>query len=105
MGSVPNSRRPGHHPTRHESPSRRQSVRKARGLIRIGRSGASFSTSLSRCESKATRTKGGTMWWGIGFGAFLYLFALLTLGFNTLRKGHGWMFFFGIFVPLFWLVG
>jgi hypothetical protein len=45
------------------------------------------------------------MWWGIGFGAFLYLFALLTLGFNTLRKGHGWMFFFGIFFPLLWLIG
>jgi hypothetical protein len=29
----------------------------------------------------------------------------LTLGFNTLRKGHGWMFFFGIFVPLFWIIG
>jgi len=45
------------------------------------------------------------MWWGIGFGGFLYLVALFTLGFNTLRKGHGWMFFFGIFVPLFWLIG
>ena len=46
------------------------------------------------------------MWWGIGFGGFfLYLLVLFTLGFTTLRHGHGWMFFFGIFFPLFWLVG
>ena len=30
---------------------------------------------------------------------------LFTIGLVTLRKGHGWMFFFGIFFPLFWLVG
>ena len=30
---------------------------------------------------------------------------LLTIGLVTLRNGHGWMFFFGIFFPLFWLVG
>ena len=30
---------------------------------------------------------------------------LLTLGLTTLRKGHGWMFFFGIFLPVFWLIG
>jgi hypothetical protein len=23
----------------------------------------------------------------------------------TLRKGHGWMFFFGIFFPVLWLIG
>ena len=46
------------------------------------------------------------MWWGIGFGgAFLYLILLFTLGLMTLRKGHGWMFFFGIFFPLLWLIG
>ena len=46
------------------------------------------------------------MWWGIGFGgAFLYLVLVFTLGMMTLRKGHGWMFFFGIFMPLFWLIG
>jgi hypothetical protein len=50
--------------------------------------------------------RGGIMWWGIGIGAFvLYLIVLFTLGFATLRKGHGWMFFFGIFFPLFWLIG
>ena len=46
------------------------------------------------------------MWWGMGFGiAFLYLVLLVTLGIITLRKGHGWMFFFGIFFPLFWIIG
>ena len=46
------------------------------------------------------------MWWGIGFGGlFLYLLVLFTLGLGTLRNGHGWMFFFGIFFPLFWLIG
>jgi hypothetical protein len=23
----------------------------------------------------------------------------------TLRKGHGFMFFFGIFLPIFWIIG
>jgi hypothetical protein len=46
------------------------------------------------------------MWWGIGIGVFLlYLVVLFTLGFTTLRNGHGWMFFFGIFLPLLWLFG
>ena len=45
------------------------------------------------------------MWWGIGFGALLYFVVLLTLGLRTLKRGHGWMFFFGIFLPVFWLVG
>ena len=44
------------------------------------------------------------MWWYIG-GGFLYLVLLLTLGLITLRKGHGWMFFLGIFFPLLWLIG
>jgi hypothetical protein len=34
-----------------------------------------------------------------------YVLVLLTLGLTTLRKGHGWMFLFGIFLPLFWLIG
>ena len=29
----------------------------------------------------------------------------LHLGLGTLRNGHGWMFFFGIFFPLLWLFG
>ena len=46
------------------------------------------------------------MWWGIGIGGgLLYLALLFTLGFMTLRNGHGWLFFFGIFIPLLWLVG
>ena len=45
------------------------------------------------------------MWWGIGFGGLVYLVVFFTLGLVTLKKGHGWMFFFGIFLPLFWLIG
>ena len=46
------------------------------------------------------------MLWAIGIGgAFLYLIVLFTLGLATLRNGHGWMFFFGIFFPLLWLMG
>jgi len=46
------------------------------------------------------------MWWGIGFGgAILYLFLVFTLGMMTLRNGHGWMFWLGIFFPFLWIVG
>ncbi len=45
------------------------------------------------------------MWWGIGFGGLLYLVLLVTLGVMTLRNRHGWMFFFGIFLPIFWIIG
>ena len=46
------------------------------------------------------------MWWFIGIGGtILYLTLLFTLGLVTLRNGHGWMFFFGIFFPLLWLFG
>jgi hypothetical protein len=45
------------------------------------------------------------MWWGIGFGAFIYLVLLVTLGVMTLRKGHWVMFIFGIVLPIFWLIG
>jgi hypothetical protein len=45
------------------------------------------------------------MWWGIGFGAFLYIVLLITLGVMTLRKGHWVMFIVGIFLPIFWLIG
>jgi hypothetical protein len=49
---------------------------------------------------------GGSMWWGIGIGGLvLYLLLLFFLGFRTLRNGHGWLFFFGIFFPLLWLIG
>jgi hypothetical protein len=45
------------------------------------------------------------MWYGIGFGAILYIVLLITLGVMTLRKGHWVMFIFGISFPLFWLIG
>jgi hypothetical protein len=45
------------------------------------------------------------MWFGIGFGAFFYLLIAFTLGLMTLRNGHGWMFFFGIFFPILWIFG
>jgi hypothetical protein len=45
------------------------------------------------------------MWWGVGFGALLYVVLLITLGVMTLRKGHWVMFILGIFLPLFWLIG
>ena len=46
------------------------------------------------------------MWWGIGFGGlFLYLVLVFTLGLMTLRNGHGWMFFLGIFFRLLWIFG
>ena len=45
------------------------------------------------------------MWWAIGFGGFLYLVLILTLGIMTLRNGHGWLFFFGIFFPVLWIFG
>ena len=35
----------------------------------------------------------------------LYAVVRLTLGIRTLKRGHGWMFFFGIFLPVFWLIG
>ena len=46
------------------------------------------------------------MWWGIGIGGgILYLALLFTLGLMTLRNGHGWLFFFGIFIPVLRLIG
>ena len=45
------------------------------------------------------------MWGAIGCGGFLYLILLFTLGLMTIRNGHVWMFFFGIFLPLLWIIG
>ena len=46
------------------------------------------------------------MLWAIGIGGvFLYLIVLFTLGLATIRNGHGWMFFFGIFFPVLWIFG
>jgi hypothetical protein len=35
----------------------------------------------------------------------LYLTALFVLGFATLRKGHSFLFWFGIFFPFLWILG
>jgi hypothetical protein len=45
------------------------------------------------------------MWYGVGFGALIYIVLLVTLGVITLRKGHWVMFVIGIFLPLFWIIG
>ena len=45
------------------------------------------------------------MWWGIGFGAFIYLILLFVVGLTCLRKGHWVMFIVGIPLPLFWIIG
>ena len=45
------------------------------------------------------------MWWAIGIGGIVYMILVFTLGLTTLRNGHGWLFFFGIFLPLFWVIG
>jgi hypothetical protein len=42
------------------------------------------------------------LWIGLGL---LYFILLVTLGVMSLRKGHWVMFIFGIFLPLFWLIG
>jgi hypothetical protein len=51
---------------------------------------------VPRCSARAAR--------GIG-GFFLYLLVAFTIGLMTLRNGHGWMFFFGIFFPILWIFG
>ena len=40
----------------------------------------------------------------LGAGA-IYVVLLITLGIISIRKGHWVMFFVGIFLPIFWLVG
>lgn len=45
------------------------------------------------------------MWWGVGIWAIVWFVLLISLGVRTLRNGHGWMFFFGLFIPLFWIIG
>ena len=45
------------------------------------------------------------MWWAIGFGGLLWIVLAVTLGVMTLRNGHGWIFFFGIFFPILWIFG
>jgi hypothetical protein len=46
------------------------------------------------------------MWWGIGgVAVVLWLVLFIWLGLRTLRNGHGWMFFLGIFFPILWIFG
>jgi hypothetical protein len=42
------------------------------------------------------------LWFVLGA---LYLTCLIVLGLSTLRKGHYVLFFVGIFLPLFWIIG
>ncbi|MDP9227858.1 MAG: hypothetical protein M3M99_02255 [Actinomycetota bacterium] len=35
----------------------------------------------------------------------LYVALFFWLGLRTLRNGHGWLFFFGIFFPILWIFG
>ena len=37
--------------------------------------------------------------------AILYVVLFFWLGIATLRNGHGWLFFFGIFFPILWIFG
>lgn len=37
--------------------------------------------------------------------AVLYIGLFFWLGLATLRNGHGWLFFFGIFFPILWIFG
>ena len=37
--------------------------------------------------------------------AVVYISLFFWLGLSTLRNGHGWLFFFGIFFPILWIFG
>ncbi len=43
--------------------------------------------------------------WIWGLMAVVYLVLFFWLGLSTLRNGHGWLFFFGIFFPILWIFG
>jgi len=52
------------------------------------------------------RLRGRDAWWGIGgVAVVLWLLLFVWLGLSTLRNGHGWMFFLGIFFPILWILG
>jgi hypothetical protein len=40
-----------------------------------------------------------------GIAAVVYVALFFWLGLSTLRNGHGWLFFFGIFLPILWIFG
>ena len=41
----------------------------------------------------------------MGLAAVVYVVLFIWLGIATLRNGHGWLFFFGIFFPILWIFG
>lgn len=46
------------------------------------------------------------MWWAFGgLYVLIWIVLMVWLGVRTLRNGHGWLFFFGIFFPLLWIIG
>ena len=45
------------------------------------------------------------MWEVLGFGVFFWICLALTAGVMTIGRGHGWLFFFGIFFPIIWIFG
>jgi hypothetical protein len=43
---------------------------------------------------------------GLGTGlGILYVLLFIVLGITSIKKGHWIMFIFGIFIPIFWLIG
>jgi hypothetical protein len=43
---------------------------------------------------------------GLGTGlGILYVVLFIVLGITSIKKGHWIMFIFGIFIPIFWLIG
>ena len=43
--------------------------------------------------------------WFWALVSIAYLILFFWLGLATLRNGHGWLFFFGIFFPILWIFG
>lgn len=41
----------------------------------------------------------------LAIAAVVYIAIFIWLGLATLRNGYGWLFFFGIFFPILWIVG
>jgi hypothetical protein len=56
----------------------------------------------TRGETKGDPTASTLLWILL---VVLYLTALVVLGMATLRKGHTALFWFGIVIPVLWIVG
>jgi hypothetical protein len=50
-------------------------------------------------------SKGASMWWGIGIGAFLYMILLIIFGLGLAYKGRWLLFLIGFVFPIVWIVG